>query len=56
MDALVCTTTNEVDKVFAVGRGSKGHIVTLTEKVERDTIIVFLDIDIYWAAIKRGAP
>lgn len=51
METLVCRTSNEVAELPVLS-GS----VILTRQVRRATTLVFLDIDVYWAAIRRGPP
>ena len=51
METLVYTSTTEVRELPLLSES-----VDRTRQVRRAYTIVFIDIDAYWAAIKRGAP
>lgn len=51
MEALVYLTSREVTELPLLG---ESHV--LTRQVRRPTTVVFIDIDVYWAAIRRGPP
>lgn len=51
METLVCRTSNEVSELPV-----RSESVFFTRQVRRPTTVVFIDIDVYWAAIRRGPP
>lgn len=54
MQTLVCTVNDDVrELVESHGTHTYEQLVL---SFKRPSQVIFLDIDIYWAAVKRGAP